>query len=254
MNALQSHWDARAAANFILGGAGAGLMIAAVLPGAQSPYPTALSLALVAAGLGAVWLEIGRKLRALNVLFNPFSSWMSRESYAALALFALGAAAMAWPRAQWGIGAACIALVFVWCQARLVRAAKGIPAWRAPEVVPLIVTTGLAEGAGLYLFFSATPASMTLFSLAVLARLLAWSRYRAAVRSPELEPAGKALVQIGTVAALALALAGALHPALAMLAGAAAVATGWRIKYVLVTRAAYNQGFALPCLPVRGTR
>ena len=38
-----------------------------------------LALALVAAGLGAVWLEIGRPLRAIHVFFNPCTSWMTRE-------------------------------------------------------------------------------------------------------------------------------------------------------------------------------
>jgi phenylacetyl-CoA:acceptor oxidoreductase 26-kDa subunit len=39
-----------------------------------------------------------------------------------------------------------------------------------------------------------------------------------------------------------------------LLAGLAALATGWQFKVALITRAAYNQGFALPHLPVRGTR
>ena len=40
----------------------------------------------------------------------------------------------------------------------------------------------------------------------------------------------------------------------AILAAFAAILTGWWFKFVLVTRAALNQGFALPQLPVRGTR
>jgi len=36
-------------------------------------------------------------------------------------------------------------------------------------------------------------------------------------------------------------------------AGLAAFASGWAIKFILITRAAYNQGFALPHTPVRGT-
>ena len=41
-------------------------------------------------------------------------------------------------------------------------------------------------------------------------------------------------------------------PWLAALAGAAAIAGGWRLKFVVIARAAYNQGFALPLTPVRG--
>jgi phenylacetyl-CoA:acceptor oxidoreductase 26-kDa subunit len=43
-----------------------------------------------------------------------------------------------------------------------------------------------------------------------------------------------------------------LAPGADFLAGLAALAAGWRLKFVLVRRAAYNQGFSLPQLPVRG--
>jgi phenylacetyl-CoA:acceptor oxidoreductase subunit 2 len=238
MNQPQRHWDARAAANFMLGGAGSGLIVAAALAG--EPYALLAGAVMIAAGLGAVWLEIGRKLRALHVLFNPFTSWMTREAFAALVLFP---AALFYP-----LLAAPVALVFLYCQARILRAAKAIPAWRAPQVVPLIVTTGLAEGAGLALWFSTHDALVALFALAVAARLVAWWRYRAAVRSTALEPAGRALVWIGSAAALALL------PLAAPLAGLAALATGWTFKLALVTRASFKQGFALPHLPVRGSR
>ena len=73
-----------------------------------------------------------------------------------------------------------------------------------------------------------------------------------------LDRAGKILVQFGTIAPLALLLAGWLAPDFArvvvLLAGIVALATGWQFKFVLITRAAYNQGFALPHLPVRGTK
>jgi phenylacetyl-CoA:acceptor oxidoreductase subunit 2 len=47
--------------------------------------------------------------------------------------------------------AAIAAGAFLYCQARILRAAKGIPAWRTPWVVPLIVISGLAEGGALLL-------------------------------------------------------------------------------------------------------
>jgi phenylacetyl-CoA:acceptor oxidoreductase subunit 2 len=244
MNWLQRHWDARAAANFMLGGAGAGLMMATLLV-PDSYFLVILSLVLVASGLTAVWLEIGRKLRAAHVFFNPFTSWMTRESFAALLVFALGIGAIFAPSAL--PFAAAAALGFLYCQARILRASKGIPAWRAPEVVPLIVFTGLAEGAGLAMFFSVEDFLVAFFALAVIARFVAWRRYRAAVPSKALEPAGKALVWIGTVTALALVW---VPP----LAGLAVLAAGGWLKFALVTRASFNQGFALPHLPVRGAR
>lgn len=253
MSWLQKHWDARAALNFMLGGAGAGLMIATALAHAQSRVPLLLSLALVAAGLAAVWLEIGKKLRALNVFINPFTSWMTRESFVAVLLFSFGAAALVKPQPFLPLAAA-TALVFAWCQGRILHASKGIPAWRAPQVVLLIVSTGLAEGAGLALLFTPAPRALAWFGLVVALRAIAWSRYAAAAPSAALQAPGKALLQIGTVAALALALAGAWYPAAAPLGGAAALATGLWLKFALVTRAAFNQGYALPRLPVRGAR
>ena len=65
---------------------------------------------------------------------------------------------------------------------------------------------------------------------------------------------GTTLLRLGTIAALALALAATFVPGLAPLAGMAAVAAGWRLKLGIVTRAAFRQGITLPHLPVRGTR
>ncbi len=253
MNWLQKHWDARAALNFMLGGAGAGLMIAGALVYAQTLAPVVLSLALVATGLGAVWLEIGKKLRALNVFFNPMTSWMTRESFVALLLFSFGGAALVKPQPFLPM-AALAALAFVWCQGRILRASRGIPAWRAPQIVLLIVSTGLAEGAGLALLLGASPALVAWLALTVILRAVAWTHYAAAAPSDALKAPGKALMQLGTVGALVLALAATQFPAVAPLAGILALAPGLWLKYALVTRAAFNQGYALPQAPVRGVR
>ena len=251
MSTPQRHWDARAALNFILGGSGAGLIVAASAIQPPSPLPLALGLVLVAAGLVAVWFEIGKKLRALHVLFNPFTSWMTREAFTALVLFTLTLGSILTLR--WIPAAGLAALVYLWCQARILRAARGIPAWRVHDVVPLIITTGLAEGAAISLFFSSETALLGLFGLAVTARAIAWGRYRAATGGV-LESTGKALVWIGTVGALTCALAGAYAAPFAWLAALAALATGWQVKFLLVTRASSYQGLRLPHLPVRGTR
>jgi phenylacetyl-CoA:acceptor oxidoreductase 26-kDa subunit len=252
MSRLQENWDARAALNFMLGGTGAGLMLAAALFLRETAWPAAAALLLVAAGLGAVWLEIGRKLRALHVFFNPFASWMSRESFAAVLLFGLGGIGAFEP--AFLPAAALAALAFLYCQARILRAAKGIPAWRAPEVVPLVVSTGLAEGFGLALLFDAGAPLLGAFALAVAARAFAWMRYRAAVKAPALADAGANLLRLGTAAALALAAAAWAIAGLAPLAGLAALAAGWQLKFCLVTRASFKQPIVLPRLPVRGTR
>ncbi|HKI63480.1 MAG TPA: hypothetical protein VKA16_02520 [Burkholderiales bacterium] len=264
---LQAHWDLRAAANFILGGTGTGLLLAAALAAPPAwRWPLAAGMALIAAGLGAVWLEIGRKLRAINVLFNARTSWMTREAYVAVVVFALGLAGLALGRAPLAQAAALAALGFVYCQGRILFAAKGIPAWRTRGVVALIVTTALAEGGGLFVA-AAIPALgapptpwLIAFALVLVARVAAWSRYRTRLGSgpanAALEASGRILIYAGTAAPLALLAIGLMLPALApsadLLAGLAALGAGWRLKFVLVRRAAYNQGFSLPQLPVRG--
>lgn len=268
----QLHWDMRAAGNFILGGTGSGLLVVWALMPHLVPEPrwfVLAGLALIGAGLGAVWLEIGRKLRAIHVFFNPQTSWMTREAIVAVLVFALGLAAVLTGSRGLGQTAALAALVFVFCQGRILRASKGVPAWREPAVTAFIVTTGLVEGTGLFLMSTAFTETysvlLAFFGLVVLARAIAWSRYRARIERSvpraalaALDPAGRALIQLGTITSLALALASFALPGLASaaaaLAGLVALGAGWRVKYVLVTRAAYNQGFALPKLPVRGTR
>jgi len=255
MNWLQRHWDARAAANFIFGGTGSGLLVVGTLFSLQGDLFVEVSLAFVALGLAAVWLEIGRKLRAIHVFFNPFTSWMTRESFAAALLFALGLSFLLLKQNDLLYGAAIAAAAFLGCQARILCAAKGIPAWRAPQVVPLVVCTGLAEGAGAALFFSTGTGMLLVFSAAVAARVLAWVAYRNAVRNATLERAGATLVWLGSTAPLLLLVLFARAPGWAgPLAGLAALAGGWWLKYVLVTRASVNQGFSLPHLPVRGAR
>jgi len=269
----QLHWDARAAANFMLGGTGAGLLVAWAVSAAGTPAWQAfvvVGLACIGLGLGAVWLEIGRKLRAVNVFFHPQTSWMTREAMVAVVLFGIGLAAIVSGAQALGIAAALVALGFVYCQGRILHASKGIPAWREPAVTAFIVTTGLAEGAGAFLAGAALAggshrAGLAFFALAVVARAIAWSRYRARLAHGAsrraldiLDPSGRMLIQLGTIAPLVLAVAGFAFSDLAstagVIAGLLALATGWYLKFVLVTRAAYNQGFALPQLPTRGSR
>jgi len=269
----QLHWDERAAANFILGGSGAGLLVAWAVSSTVTPLWQAYVLAgmvSIGLGLGAVWLEIGRKLRAIHVFFHPQTSWMTREAMVAVVLFGLGLAALVSGLRALGLAAALVALGFVYCQGRILHASKGIPAWREPTVTAFIVTTGLAEGAGAFLAASAITggthwAGLAFFALAVVARALAWSRYRARLEHGAsrrafdvLNPAGRMLVQLGTIVPLVIALAGLALPEFSstagVFAGLAALGAGWYLKFVLVTRAAFNQGFALPKLPVRGSR
>jgi phenylacetyl-CoA:acceptor oxidoreductase 26-kDa subunit len=264
----QRHWDARAAANFMAGGCGSGLMVFAALAGAPG-WVFAVGAVLVALGLLSVAFEIGRPLRALNVFRHPQRSWMSRE--AMLAPLLLAAALAAWAGVPGAAAlAAALALAFVYCQGRMLRASKGIPAWREPAIVPLLVATALAEGGGLWLLLRGAAGGAAwplwvLFGLALAARLALWSRWRRRLKAApralqQVDRAGRVFA-VGTLLPLVLALAALLMPATPLLdtllppfAGVLALAGGLWFKFTLVTRAAFNQGFSLAQLPVRGVR
>lgn len=265
----QSFWDARAAANFVCGGLGAGLIVAAALAAIQgqaSAVPLIVGLTIVACGLVAVFSELGRPLRAANVVVNPRTSWMTREALVAPLLFAAGVLAAAGWSAFVPL-AALLALAFVYCQGRMVHAARGIPAWRAREVPWLFMATGLAEGAGLWLVIAAlaghrSGAVAALCAIAVIARYAIFRFYCrglagiAADAVTALDRAGRWLLYAGTLAVLVLlALAAAAGATwLAAAAGVLSALAGVWLKATLVLRAGHTQGFALPALPVRGTR
>lgn len=261
----QAHWDWRAAGNYIGGGAGAGLLIVGATAGGSRAL-TLAALMLVGAGLLSVWAEIGRPVRALNVFINPDTSWMSREAYAAAALMLTGLVALAWPALAMPAGLA--AAAFLYCQGRILEAARGIPAWRTARIVPLILITGVVEGLGLALCAMPDRRLAILLAVGVLARAALWRAYRreidaglvAAARAA-LDRAQTALVRYGTVLPLTAAAwpavsgqGGAVSVALALLAGVSATATGAYLKHVLITRASFNQGFSLARLPVRDAR
>lgn len=266
----QGNWDARAATNFMAGGVGSGFIVAHALAGGAASWPWLVGGALVGLGLFAVWLEIGRPLRAINVFRNPGSSWMTREAMAAVVLFSLLALALLGVRAAaWAAGLT--ALVFAYCQARIVRGATGITTWREPKVVPLLVATALAEGAGLYVLVHAGRAPAIVGGVlvaALVARLVTWHAWRR-----RLVTAARALAQIDqagrvcngtTLLALAAAVVAVLTPPVSTApplapwlwaaAGGLALAGGLWFKFTLVVRGAYTQGFSLPHLPVRGAR
>jgi phenylacetyl-CoA:acceptor oxidoreductase subunit 2 len=265
----QRNWDARAAANFICGGAGGGLLFATALAsghGEDLRPLVVLALALVSIGLLAVWLEIGRPRRALNVYLNAATSWMTREAMTAPLLFASGAVAALFnrPAAFWVAGL--LGLFYVYCQARMLHANKGIPAWRHASCVGMIVATGVAEGVGLLCAGALVSPGLVFFGVLLAAllamRFLAWRKYLASLRSTGV-PVGTLsafdavdgrFVWLGHLVPAVLGVTAGLAglPLLAVLAGVLAVATGGWFKYTLVRRAAFTQGFALLRTPSRG--
>lgn len=279
---LQLHWDWRAAGNFVLGGAGSALLAlmaaSSLVSGDIPPLLLLVPLAFVGAGLGCVWLEIGRPWRALNAFRHPQLSWMTREAIVATLAFVLGLGAAVTGSKLLLIGAGLTGLGFLYCQGRILKAAKGVPAWREPAIVPLIIATGFAEACGLLALLVAvstvgpawlpwapawlpwlagTPAWLP-WALAALAllRVPVWRHYRSRLEKSQAPAAAQARLarldrltgSTGLVAA-ALAVAAAFSPApasaaLLALAGATVVVGGWTIKFVIVTGAAHLQGYA----------
>jgi phenylacetyl-CoA:acceptor oxidoreductase subunit 2 len=282
---LQTFWDVRAACNFIGGGSGTGLIIvAAVAALAGAPWWTAalVGFACVAFGLGMVFLEIGRPWRAVNVFFHPQTSWMTRESVLAMPLFGLGAVALGSGLilgTDAGVAiaalllAALIAAGFMYCQANILRAVRGVPAWREPALRPAMLATGLAEGGGLFLVVGALTElstwSLWLALLAVAARGAAWGRYHRSLHRAGAPEASLRVVDrmapwvlgLGHALPAVLLIVGLLAPYVisgtvlsvaAAVAGLLIAATGWAAKLLLMTRAAATRGFAVPHTPVRG--
>jgi Fe-S-cluster-containing dehydrogenase component/DMSO reductase anchor subunit len=272
--ALQQHWDWKASGNFICGGIGSGLFVFSAIAGLRHPQVLPLgwlALAIIALGLSVLMAKIGRPLRFIYVLRQPQRSWMTREAWIAAAFFPLAALALWFANPALLVIAAVLAVCFLFSQAMIMQHAKGIPAWRTIWVVPLLLTTGFAEGGGLFLAaVSQFPALSTLAdAVAIAAGILAllrafvWRSYltalvvegaptRALAVLDELRPwltlGGLALPLVLIAVGLAIPTAAPLYA----LAGLASLAAGVALKFILVTRASYNQGFALVHTPVRG--
>lgn len=218
---------------------------------------------------------------------------MTREALLAPALLlCAGAAAFHGTRALMWLAAA-LGGLFLYCQARILAADKGIPAWRQRRSVPLLLVTGLTEGAALFAALlpllattplaehgaatlaapqptDAAPAPLVqvLLPLALLGliglRAVVWRGYLAALQQEgaprkalaALQGLDRSLLMGGHLVPALLIAGGAITalPWLAAVGALGAIAGGWTLKYTLLRRAGYTQGYALPHLPVRGRR
>jgi len=261
----QSNWDWRAAGNFMLGGTGGSLLLFAgffSLPDAPHPLVVSLAMLLVGLGLLFVWAEIGRPRRFLHVLFHPRTSWMTRESGVAVAFFALAITGIVLSLPVVVAVAGVMGLLFVYCQARVLKASKGIPAWRQAAIVPLILATGLTEGAALLLLLlAAVQEAMPWLDYLLLGLLVA----RAVAAASYLHALARAKAPEATISVLKrtatpFLMVGSLIPLILIIieisitteaniaiiiAGILALVSGWYVKFTIVTRAAHVQGFSL---------
>jgi phenylacetyl-CoA:acceptor oxidoreductase subunit 1 len=277
----QTFWDYRAAMNFMFGGMASGLAVCAwiasligALDAAVLPLVSAVAAVLMAVGLFFVFLKIGRKARFLRVLLRPQSSWMTRETYCVAVFYPAVAASLLWPHPALNAVAAVAAAGFLICQALILYTAKGIPTWRTPDMPWMLIATGLFEGLGLLAVITLVSGGQIEFSppLALVGIALAivnaalWTRYRIAAENRGIGPLSRnVLARVSP----SLHFVGHATPAvlfavsvfsndvqssvLAGVGGAAAIAGGMLWKFLIVTRACHEQGFAMPMLPRRGS-
>lgn len=271
----QQHWDWKAASNFVCGGAGAGLFAVTAVASLQSGPQFligSLAMGIVALGLFLLLFKIGRPWRLLYVLRQPWRSWMAREAWLAGFFFPLAGIATWFESPALTAASAVVGLLFLFSQAMILKEAKGIPAWRIASIVPLIFTTGIAEGAGLFLAATAVlPALKSIMEPTAAAVLLlsavrswTWQIYRATLAvggaplrtlavldryRPVLFLGGLALPVVLIIAGFVSASVTSLAFSLA---GFCVFAAGSALKFLLITRAGFNQGFALKHTPVYG--
>lgn len=150
-------------------GAGYGLLALIGLAGAShgpaSSIAFAITVMVMALGLISIGLlsstfHLGHPERAWRAFSQWRSSWLSREGVAAVATFAPALLfALTWTFsgpaiALWGILAAILSAVTVYCTAMIYASLPTIRQWRHPLVVPVYLVFSLATGAVLLLAIS----------------------------------------------------------------------------------------------------
>ena len=275
----QTYWDYKGAINFVCGGLASGFAVMAFLLEANRPKTSLSILFLVAAvimavGLGSLLFKIGRPTRALLAALQPGTSWMSRELWVAATFFPLVALGLVLPDLWVHDALGVVAALFLICQARILYASKGIPAWRAPLIPWMLVMTGLFEGIALYAIVelvapklaAGSPMLLLLGIALAITNAILWHRYRVSAADRGIGQAARSAIAKITpwlhlvCHALPIALFGvALFVSIdnaRILAGVGSVAViaggaGW--KFWVILRAGHQQGFALPKMPQRGS-
>mgnify|MGYP006430297003 FL=1 len=198
---------------------------------------------------------------------------MTRETYVVALFYPTLLLDLLWPSGVLHLLLVIEAAAFLYCQARILPAGKGIPAWRAPLMPWMLIATGLLEGTGL-LAISATlhPAMHSVAPLAAgmggalaVINAILWRNYIANAASNGIGPLprkalgainlplrliGHALPLLGFAAFLGL---WPTQPLVATLAGLGAVVGGIMWKITVITKASHQQGFNLSKVPQRGS-
>jgi DMSO reductase anchor subunit len=150
----QTLWGVPAVVNFVLGGTGAGLYVAAAIAIRLGSSPSLtlaswLGPALVLAGFVAVSTEAGRPWRGARVVARVATSWMSRELVLGGLFTILAAAEFIVPSEGQRLAATVAAVAFVLAQGFILRQARGVTAWSVPPMPLVFLQAALVGGAGL---------------------------------------------------------------------------------------------------------
>lgn len=278
---VQKFWDWRAAMNWCFGGLSSGFAflswvayLGGLIPGATLAWMNFAAAGLMSIGLFFVFLKIGRKMRFWRAISRPHTSWMTRELYVVALFFPAVLAGLVFVHPIAFAVAGLTALAFLWCQAKILHMARGIPAWRVSLMPWMIVVTGLAEGLGLLIMTGAVvpgvsahhPVALAVGLLIVVANALLWQNYRSGAKAAgipplarkvidELTPGLHAVGHVMPLVALILlfAFGGPLGSLIGLAGGVMMIIGGFYWKFAVITRASHQQGFAMPRIPQRGS-
>jgi len=130
------------------------------------------------------------------------------------------------------------------------------------------MTSGLCEGTGLLVAVGFLPPPVyagltTVLAVLLVLRLRSWRTYRKVLNTSAPDEALQVIKRMSTPISLLghllpiiLIASGYIFvgaaPVVGVLAGICALVAGWWMKYMLVTKASYNQGYAINHTPERG--
>jgi DMSO reductase anchor subunit len=204
----QKEWTWPAAANFVLGGAGAGFYLVSLINTIIENEMSLITqpvlfgiLAPVIIGLGFVFLvtESGRPLRARFILYHLRSAWISREMLAFTFFVPAVVLDQLFPHPFLKIWAALSALVFMITQGFIVSSSRAVPAWNVSSMPLFFLSSGLVSGSGIVLLLAASGKLsisgdfMLILLILIIINLLIWIFYLRRSSATDFQSATEAL-------------------------------------------------------------